>query len=267
MPPVQLLPSPRVNPYAQENSKAFMSMMNILSSTEVARRKEIMTRNVLEAIARGSGREGISEAALMQPGYSGGIAGLLQKIASPFADQATGIDDIIAGRGIETAMRDPLEVQGMQADLDYKTARTKYYNQPRPVSATQRIAERKWKMIEAAAAKGDTKRVDQLMSIRSDEQSLDEQIKTWQTLQNAAAGQYYAPGLEGGATAPKNQKVYDLATKKLNELLAERDGETGKTKTGAKKTLDADTAAKILQEAGGDKEKARQLAKERGYTF
>jgi len=33
------------------------------------------------------------------------------------------------------------------------------------------------------------------------------------------------------------------------------------------KALDRDTAASILQEAGGDKAKARQLARERGYSF
>lgn len=32
-------------------------------------------------------------------------------------------------------------------------------------------------------------------------------------------------------------------------------------------TLDADTASQILQEAGGDKNRARAIAKERGYTF
>lgn len=36
---------------------------------------------------------------------------------------------------------------------------------------------------------------------------------------------------------------------------------------GQPKPLDAATAAQLLQEAGGDKTKARQLAKERGYTF
>ncbi len=33
------------------------------------------------------------------------------------------------------------------------------------------------------------------------------------------------------------------------------------------KTLDQNTAKSLLQEAGGDKDKARQLAKERGYDF
>jgi hypothetical protein len=36
---------------------------------------------------------------------------------------------------------------------------------------------------------------------------------------------------------------------------------------GAKGKLDANTAKQLLKEAGGDKAKARQLAKERGYTL
>lgn len=37
--------------------------------------------------------------------------------------------------------------------------------------------------------------------------------------------------------------------------------------TAPGKTLDSETARKILQEAGGDKEKARRIARERGYIF
>ncbi len=37
--------------------------------------------------------------------------------------------------------------------------------------------------------------------------------------------------------------------------------------TGQGQQLDAQTAAKILQEAGGDKNKAREIAKQRGYRF
>jgi len=39
------------------------------------------------------------------------------------------------------------------------------------------------------------------------------------------------------------------------------------TKSGEGKKLDRETAKVLFQEAGGDKEKARQLAKDRGYTL
>jgi len=46
-----------------------------------------------------------------------------------------------------------------------------------------------------------------------------------------------------------------------------REGTAVATETQQPQELDSVTAAAILQEAGGDKEKARKLAKERGFTF
>lgn len=138
MPDVKLLPSPRVNPYAFENSKAVMSIMQILGSTEVARRRKFMTENILEALSRGEGREGISQAALMEPGFSGGIPGLLQKIASPFATQTTGIDDIIAGRGVESAFQ--------------------------TTSPSQMMAMERWNRYQQAVTAGDSETADRLLS-------------------------------------------------------------------------------------------------------
>jgi hypothetical protein len=56
----------------------------------------------------------------------------------------------------------------------------------------------------------------------------------------------------------------------IDRRLAELGAGTGPAPAGAKgggKSLDKATAAAILQEAGGDKQKARQLARERGYSF
>lgn len=138
MPDVKLLPSPRVNPYAYDNSKAVTSIMQILGQGEVARRREFMTRNVLEALSRGKGTQGISSAALMEPGFSSGIPGLLQRIASPFAAQTPGIDDIIAGRGIESAFQ--------------------------TISPSQMMAGERWNKYQEAVAKGDTDTAKRLLS-------------------------------------------------------------------------------------------------------
>lgn len=99
----QTLPAPRVDPYAGDNARAVMSMMQILGQGEVTRRRKFMTENVLKALAAGGGTEGVSSAALTKPGYSSGISGMLQRFASPFADRAGGMDDIIAGQGIKQA--------------------------------------------------------------------------------------------------------------------------------------------------------------------
>lgn len=202
MPGVQLLPSPRVNPYAYDNSKALMSMMDIMGKAEVGRRRDIMTKNILEALARGEGREGISQAALMEPGFSGGIPGVLQKIASPFAQMAPGIDDIIAGRGIESAMRDPLEFEALRADIDFKKARTRYYGEGKSRHGVAPWwTDPEWADTPEGRAAGEK---------AMGGMTREERIKILQTGMNAAAGQYfYQEGLEGGAEQPKNPVLYD----------------------------------------------------------
>lgn len=53
----------------------------------------------------------------------------------------------------------------------------------------------------------------------------------------------------------------------IDEAIKEYWKGKGKAKTQTNKPLDEVTAKEILKEAGGDKEKARKIAKERGYTF
>jgi hypothetical protein len=120
-----------------------------------------------------------------------------------------------------------------QASPEQRSGYVQRQTTPRTKSSSQIISEKRLKMIEDAEAKGDTERVERLMGIRSTGtgQTLDEQIKSYTALQNAAAGQYFAPGLEGGATAPKNKKVYDFATEKLEDLLAERSRQRGESES------------------------------------
>lgn len=125
MPEIQLLPSPRVNPYAGQDAKAVMDILNILGSAEVARRNKIITQNILEAVAGRAGPEGIASAALIKPEFSTGIPGFLQRFASPFAEMTPGIEDIIAGRAVESAF-DPL----MPLRIEAEKARLAYWKRP-----------------------------------------------------------------------------------------------------------------------------------------
>jgi hypothetical protein len=73
----------------------------------------------------------------------------------------------------------------------------------------------------------------------------------------------------------KKQWEATLAEAKIDlteaeDLLKEADAVLHPKKAGKaskQKTLDKTTALSILKEAGGDKNKARQIAKERGYSF
>ena len=194
MPGLQILPSPRVNPYAGENTRAFMSMMSIMGEAETERRKDIMTKNILKALSGREGVEGIAQAATMEPGFSGGFSGILQRIASPFAERTMGLDDIIAGKGIESAFE--------------------------TTSPSQQISAKKLAMIEKAETEGDQEQVERLMGVRAslEGKTKEERIKTLQTGLNAAGGQYfYQEGLEGGAKQPKNPVLYDYYADLLRE--------------------------------------------------
>lgn len=70
-----------------------------------------------------------------------------------------------------------------------------------------------------------------------------------------------------------NIKVADADVIEYQKKLSEAESqiqvrrEGGKANPAQDKTLDSDTAKSILSEAGGDKTKARELAKQRGYSF
>ena len=80
-----------------------------------------------------------------------------------------------------------------------------------------------------------------------------------------------------------DETLWDKSTSELQEIAAERHGfdlpalrriaggegraSSRPAETSGGKQLDETTATEILREAGGDKEKARRIARERGYTF
>jgi len=59
----------------------------------------------------------------------------------------------------------------------------------------------------------------------------------------------------------------DELKQRAEETQKKIDGISSKYQTGAQKVLDADTARSLLNQAKGDKEAARRLAKEAGYTI
>jgi hypothetical protein len=63
------------------------------------------------------------------------------------------------------------------------------------------------------------------------------------------------------------KKVEELAKPKLDELLKKITNEYKTVTEEAEKNLTAEQAKALVKEAGGDKNKAREIAKKRGYTF
>jgi hypothetical protein len=90
-----------------------------------------------------------------------------------------------------------------------------------------------------------------------------------------------SPGLQSAVVGQKAAMEQIAKTKRPNRVLTALEGisplwaihnikkisKQTKELGVSKGTLDSGTARKILTEAGGDRERARQIAKERGYTF
>ena len=70
-----------------------------------------------------------------------------------------------------------------------------------------------------------------------------------------------------GQESTKDDTIIDKVSERADEILTE--WKTGKpsAKKETEKQIDVATATAILNEAGGDKEKARKIARERGYKF
>ncbi len=82
------------------------------------------------------------------------------------------------------------------------------------------------------------------------------------------AGEYVAAQYSAEMGKSKTAKMpvsrFEHFTERYDRILGETNTATA---AGAAKPLTRDVAAALLQQAGGDKAKARALAKERGYTF
>jgi len=73
--------------------------------------------------------------------------------------------------------------------------------------------------------------------------------------------------MEATGATPPAQGQAPAGQDRYSQEVPSGSAPTGAQAGGAGKQLDAQTAAAILQEAGGDKNKARQIAKQRGYSF
>ena len=78
---------------------------------------------------------------------------------------------------------------------------------------------------------------------------------------NQLGGSAVNPPGEVATITDNDQVLADLETA-TDKFVAEREGTSIKAKA-----LDLETATQILREAGGDREEARRIAKERGFKF
>jgi len=219
------------------HTDTFQGIANILDTigkVERLRQDRALNARVINVVAMSGGPQQIAQALVeAQPQYSTGPAGFLQQIANQFAPPSM-IEGQVGQMGIASAMR--------------------------PVSAHQRISDKRLALIEQAEAEGDTERVERLMGVRKELEgkTKQERIKILQTGMNAAAGQYfYQEGLEGGAKQPKNPVLYDYYADLLRE-----EGIPVKERPGRPKP----SSAGDLPSAGPKTGPAIQVGKKYKYT-
>jgi len=170
-------------------------ILDNIGNIERIRQDRSLNAKIINVVAMGGGPQEIAQAMVEnQPQYSSGSVGFLQRIANKFTPPSM-IEGQVGQMGIQSAMR--------------------------PVSAHQKISEKKLAMIEKAEAEGDQEKVERLMGVRKKElegMTREERIKALQTGLNAAAGTYfYQEGLEGGSEKPKNPVLYDFYADLLRE--------------------------------------------------
>lgn len=115
MPPYGILPAAKPDPFAYQNTQAFMKILQTLGDFETIRQKKMMNTNIL-SILQGGGdpqktpMENIAGVIQQhqQPQFDTGVRGLFQRISAPFAQQpGAGITDMLLKGTVSQAMKVP----------------------------------------------------------------------------------------------------------------------------------------------------------------
>ena len=216
MPPVQILPGGGPDPYAGQNTQAFMKILQTLGHFEGLRRKRMMQSDILGVISQGGGIEDIAGVvqAHQQPQFDIGLQGLFQRIASPFA-QAPG-----------AGITDALTAQALK---------------PQPRTEIQKLTDEDYTPEEAKMIRDISHGLKPRASVRQTYDNMTEIEKLdWLTkLKQRAEGQYYGTEEKIKVREPK---VRDWADKELKKLSIYRGEPTGGTFDPEGTGYDSDTA-------------------------
>lgn len=274
---------------AQQTAQSISNILKTIGQAEQARQERQTLDRVATAIAGGATTiEAISAVAKQSPGFSGGIPGIIQKAGSAFQPSpgriGQGIDETVIGSKLREILSPSVETveaptkQQTQRDRDLaiiaNEKKTDFQKQearkrldadpslPRKPLPTGRDFAKELKNITEGTGKTlkDGKlfnekaykkllaRLEDLARLNGfDITSVKKELDRWW---DARVNKEQGPGLKGSLT--KNTLV---PRSEFQDI------------TDEEKNLDETTAAAILQEAGGDKDKAREIAKQRGFSF
>jgi len=245
MPGLAILPTAQPHPFAGQNAAAFKKIFEVLGEGETMRRKKMLNTDIL-GILQGGGdpqktpMENIAAAVQrhQEPTYSPEfLPSLFQKIASPFAEApGAGITDAL----LKQAMPSPVE-----------TAQIKSY---------EALGERRRAEAEYEPNERLLRQADRYMRLADDarRQYLYEPDEAKQKTLLEKANEYreQAENLMNkiqGKVAPELMPQIQATQDALDELKP--------------KTLTEAGVRALLEEAGGDVKKARELAKQRNLII
>jgi hypothetical protein len=180
------------------------------------------------------------------------FARLAQQTGDPLAAQKLAME----GRRLDIQERG-IGMEGRRADIEERRLRGGLAEADEPTAEWQDKGVKvkgtlsQWEARQKEA--NEPSRRGEIAALQTERQQMQDKI--------AAGDDRY-----GFANAKSRQNRLQAIDRRLAELGAGTSPAPAGAKGGGK-ALDKATAAVILQEAGGDKERARKLARERGYSF
>lgn len=195
MPRVQLLPSAKPDPFAYQNTQAFMKILQTLGEYETIRQKKMLSTDILGVLSSGGGIEEIAGVVQQhqQPQFDTGVRGLFQRISAPFAQQP--------GRGI--------------TDMILKGTISQAFAQR---SKIQELLNEGYTPEEAKMIRDISHGIKPRASARAQYESMSEieKLDFLSKVKQRAEGQYY--GIEAGNVQPRDPILLDWTLRELDKL-------------------------------------------------
>ncbi len=259
MPPVQILPAGKADPFAFANTQAAAGLLRILGEGERMRRDRALTDNILNIISEGADpqvtQQKISQALTESIAFSPGIQGVLQRLSGQFAGPSnvrqglTGelLTQSLRGRKTPTIAQQRA-TQATKTGAVPGTAEfekiAKGPSAPRPTkrTAADEILKIRDRKIKTGAIKEGSK-ADLALLGRGEKaaKTLEQQLTFWQTVRNKTLSSLTGLTLSdaAGETNPIAQKTRELAEKKINEIQTKLTGQiAAPTKEGTVRVAD-----------------------------
>ena len=287
---VQFIPS-NLPPKESKLTQA-SKLLKIWLSAAAQARESRFEKNLMNAILSSEGpdelRENIKGILPVKQGMDKNFFGRLMNEFNPGGYYTGGLDS-----GQALALKKMMDPKAIEEDEKLRYGIVPWTEDPRNADNPLAIAERNRRIREAEDEGDEGKEITEIEQAKN-------YIKQAKKLENEIAGiegRYQIGNIENVAeryerlesmmrekmkgwgdpnkfvflSDPKLARQYEgvklIKTKQAQAELLRQKAKEKMQKNGLSKKLDKETALMILEEAGGNKERAREIARERGYEF